>query len=330
MKKTIDLTYLEILNERCVLKSQDKWVLINALDGHDGEADFEELALSVLPNGMILLMDLVFLRHYGETQIDAVILSDHQISCFEIKHFRSQYVYQDGVWTVNGKQKTRDYFTQMKRAAEIFSGILREIGVNAEVESRLVLMGDEDTVAIRDARVEGQYLKRWQLKDYIRKLDHDADWQPKWNAQELAKELLKRATVRTIPKVRPVAVEDKKVYRGIVCCDCGGYEINVESQRYHVVCQHCGYWESKEKAVLRTICDLAILAYDEPLTKNIMSYYKGSLEIRNTTKRVFRKYFQLKVSGRAAEYINPVQRMDEAFGDVKFRYKDYQGRSVRS
>ncbi|MBZ6527620.1 NERD domain-containing protein [Aerococcaceae bacterium DSM 111021] len=323
MEKPIELVYMEILNERCVLVGSDKWVLVNGRNGYIGEVQLEKIALEVLPNGVILMMDLNFEKKYGDTQIDAVIVSKTGIHMFEVKNLSGQYEYRDGVWRNKGWKLKRDFFTQMKRAGEIFEGVVSEINIRAEIEPKLVLINEEDTVAIFDERVEGQYLKRWQVKEYIRQLDQDASWGTSWVPEEVVKRLKEQTTDRVVPKKRPVEVDVKGVYRGIVCCGCGGYEMDVESKRYHVSCRTCGYQESKEKAVLRTICDLAILDYDEPLRKTILDYYKNNQEIQNTIKLVFKKHFKLIKVGRSANYINPMKRMDDAFKGVKFKYRDY-------
>lgn len=325
MKKPIELVYMEILNERCVLVGSDKWVLVNGRNGYVGEVQLEKIALEVLPNGVILMMDLNFEKKYGDTQIDAVIVSKTGIHMFEVKNLSGQYEYRDGVWRNKGWKLKRDFFTQMKRAGEIFEGVLSEINIRAEIEPKLVLINEEDTVAIFDERVEGQYLKRWQVKEYIRQLDQDASWGTSWVPEEVVKRLKEQTTDRVVPKKRPVEVDVKGVYRGIVCCGCGGYEMDVESKRYHVSCRTCGYGESKEKAVLRTICDLAILDYDEPLRIGVMDYYWKQGKLVKTIRYVFGKYFESESKGRFTEYRNPMKRMEDAYPNIRFKYRDYQG-----
>lgn len=324
MKKPIELVYMEILNERCVLIGPDKWVLVNGRNGYIGEVHFEEIALEVLPDGMILMTDLTFEKKYGETQIDAVIISETAVHMFELKNLSGQYEYRDGVWRTKGWKLKRDFFTQMKRAGEILEGVLNEMKIRAEIEPKLVLINEEDTVGIFDERVEGQYLKRWQVKEYIRQLDRDAGWGTSWIPEEVVKRLKEKTTDREVPKKRPVDVDVKGVYRGILCCGCGGYEVDVGRERYHVVCEHCGYRESKEKAVLRTICDLAILDYDEPLRIGVMDYYLKNNQLQITIRNVFAKYFISLGMGRSAVYENPYQRMEDAFKGIEFRYKDYR------
>lgn len=321
MKKSIELAYFEIMSQRYELTGENQRHLEKMQSGYQGEVQFEKIVSEVLPNKMLLLTDLAFEMRYGETQIDALLISNNAIRMFEVKNLLSQYQYHDGVWTTNGWKLSRDYFTQMKRAGEILEALLDEMGIRTEVETKLVFIQEEDTVQISDSRAEGLYLKRWQIKKYFKELEKET-YGAKWRPEEVAVKLMKRASRRKFPKVRPVDVDKTQIYRGIVCCGCGGHKIDVGTERYHVVCRSCGYRESKEKAVLRTLCDLAILDYDQPLTRRTLNYYQDTKGIHNTIRHVLKKYFKVHSCGRTANYINPMKRMEDAFDDLKFRFRD--------
>ena len=97
-------------------------------------------------------------------QIDVMLISSRKVFHFEIKNFLQNYLYENGTWMCNGREIGNDFFIQMKRARGNLVENLQRIGIRVPVESKLILINEEDTVNIVDADQQNNYLKRWHVK----------------------------------------------------------------------------------------------------------------------------------------------------------------------
>lgn len=104
---------------------------------------------------------------------------------------------------------------------------------------------------------------------------------------EVAKEILKMTALaheglnvigsELVPHVR----------RGILCDSCGGGKIKYRL-RYHIQCKQCGSTESKEGAILRTICDYGVLHYNEKLVLREVKAFINETSLDDTISKVLR------------------------------------------
>lgn len=188
------------------------------------------------------------------------------------------------------------------------------------VESQLVFINEEDTVKISDDSGVSSYLKRWEIRSFLKNEIKNSHSGP-MNPHEVAKFLWSKS----VEAHEELDLEGKELRdqarRGILCDTCGGHRIDAQTRRYHIRCLSCGTLEPKQRAVLRTICDFGVLYYDQPLSKNLVMDFIGERGFEQIIKRILRQYFELVPKGKASTYHNPVKRMEFAFKGVEFRYK---------
>lgn len=311
---------MEELDKRCELNPAGKFYLYKMRTGHEGEIDFHGLIIPQLPSNWQFITNKFFDLPYNQAQMDAILIAPHRITVFEVKNLKAKYIYEDERWRTNGKELDYDYFDQVRNVRKIIRIILQKNKIQMNVDSKLMLINEFDTVDIRD-NVEKLYLKRWHLQDYVQEMkDSEAGGTVSMN--NLTKTLLNYTVNRYIPDKKPWNFG--KIYNGIVCNHCHNTHLDTRSQRVHVICKRCGFKEVKEIAVLRTVCELGILYYDKPLTKRLIKNFINDSSLENVINRVFRMYFTRLTSMKRSEYFNPMRQIEYAFPNVleKLRYKN--------
>lgn len=181
------------------------------------------------------------------------------------------------------------------------------------------MINEEDTVSIIDSDQQSNYLKRWHIKGYLREIIHDTS-PALIEPSEIAKEMLEM----TAPAHEGLNVKGSEflpsVRRGILCDSCGGGKIKYR-QRYHIQCKQCGDKESKERAILRTICDYGVLHYNKNLVLREVKAFINERSLDDTIRKVLRKHFDSVGHTKVREYVNPVNKLENAYKEVKFRYQ---------
>lgn len=301
------------------LPDNAKWDFRRQQIGYKGHVDFIGLIKPLLPEDFVLLNDISLKLPYKFTQIDSLLITDSKIIRFEVKNILSQYEYKDGVWYSNGYRMSNNYFTQVKRAGEILEELMRENKYFVPIESQLVFINEDDNVSILGDDHQGEYLMRGQIRPFLKNEIENRQF-GQLNPMEMA-HFLKKQSIE-LHSVLDLKHKDlrEQVQRGVQCCQCGGGNLDSRSKRYHIVCNNCGFAEPKQKAVLRTICDIGVLYYDQPLTKRQIMEFIGDFRLNHTIKRVLKRYFKPVENGKNYLYANPVKRMEIGFNGIKFRY----------
>ena len=133
MNKPFELQFLECLRDRYKLPQSLEWRLVNYRTGFIGKGE-------------------------------CLLISPHKVFHFEVKNSLQNYVYENETWMCNGREIGNDFFIQMKRVRGKLVENLQKIGVNVPVESKLILINEEDTVNIIDADQQCNYIKRCRVK----------------------------------------------------------------------------------------------------------------------------------------------------------------------
>lgn len=318
MDKPFYLQFLEVLDSRYELPKKSLNRLKRERVGYYGHSQLDVILQPLVPYDWRLLHDLTFELNYGETQIDSLLLAPHGIYHFEIKNLLSEYEYREGHWYMKNGRVIRNYFTQLARQNEILTGLLRDFRINAPLESKLVLINEDDTVKFYEDKTK-EYLKRGHIRAYLKEINQAG--RMVIHPQEVAKLLYQKSisSYKNTKFAEQLYVQEAR--RGIICEKCLS-NVEVTNRRYHLQCATCGMLEVKERAVLRTICDLGVLYYNQPLKRKMIMDFIGVAGIEDIVRRVLRKHFKMQPAGKLTTYENPVNRMEYAFPEVKFRYDE--------
>src|SRR5699024_405513 len=222
----------------------------------------------------------------GRVHFYALIVVDNVLIANEIKNYSSNYLYENCVWRVRGQQISEDPVSQLSRAAGKLVKLRNESGFQFDIEKEIVFInpyfifgGDAGDGGSR------QFIMRNRLKQYFRSLgNHTSGRSAKVLSEEIAG--------RIIADPYPVPETDcGRLRLGANCFKCGSFD--VEMKRFVSVCRGCGYTETVERLVVRTVVDFAVLFPGEEVTKKkISDFLDGSVDLQRV-QRLMKKYFPI-------------------------------------
>lgn len=87
-----------------------------------------------------------------------------------------------------------------------------------------------------------------------------------------------------------VFVQDAR--RGIICPHCQASIKSSEINRFAIECSRCGGYEAKERAILRTICEIGLLHYDQALNSTMVCEFIGVEGLERSARRKLLGFFK--------------------------------------
>ncbi|XJS10858.1 nuclease-related domain-containing protein [Aerococcaceae bacterium WGS1372] len=324
MDKPFYLEFLEVLDRRYQLPDESKKRLWALQVGHQGQVVFDRILNQHVPTGWQILHNLNFARDFGKIQIDTLVISPHVIYHFEVKNLVSDYEFRDNSWynSKNGQQY-RNYFTQLNRQNEILSLIFSELNIELPLVSKLILINEEDTVTFYQDMQE-HYLKRWQIARFIRN-EHEKFSNNSVKKSEFSESIANLLMENTIEEFVKEQYDEQKfitnIQGGILCPQCH-YKIKLSNQsnKFILHCVNCKATESKERAIVRTICEIGLLNYEKDLTFSIVNRFIGEPGLRRSIQRILSKHFALTGSRKFSHYNNPKTSIERAFSKTMFYF----------
>ena len=315
LRKHQELLWLEELERRGGLTEELQRELMKRRTGYQGEEDFGQVMSEFMPKNWLLIQDLRLKTLGGEIQIDAVLVNNVGLTVFEVKNYSADYQYISGSWHVNGRKKYHDDFKQLDRTADLLSQLLHQKGFKVPVKQFVVYINEQDSVEIDDASLP--FLKRATIRRFIKSEKERGQIAPNQNYNCESDWLLQKH-VADDRRLSLSEADYLKLEKGIYCVRC--HSFSLESTRYHLCCQDCHYKESKEKAIVRTICDYGLLFPYKDLNVVEMSEFIGEIVSLSSLYILFGKYFEKKE--RSNSYMNPLLPFQYTDLPTNFYYKD--------
>lgn len=315
LQKQQQLQWLEEMDRRQALTADEKKDLNYRQIGFAGEESLGQILRDLIPSDWLLFQDIRLKMLSGEIQLDAVLFNGLGLTVFEAKNYTADYDYSNGQWKVNGRVKYHNDFQQLDRSVGLLSQELRRNGFNPPIHKYVVYINEDDTVEIDDLTLP--FLKRAKIRRFVKQAIKDCQHKPVQSFQREADWLLGQ---HQSDDRRYSLTGDRSVTlrKGIYCVNCGAF--GVEASRFHVTCSHCNYSESKEKAVLRTICAYGVLyPYMDLMASDLMEFIGPDIPY-TTVYYTLGKFFIKRLN--TTYYINPQSSFDIKFGQIIFKYKD--------
>ncbi|WP_017548074.1 nuclease-related domain-containing protein [Salinicoccus carnicancri] len=303
--------YFETLSGRAELDRKESADLRRHRSGYSGECEYDAVLDAVGHDNLFVFRDIWLRIGGGEVQFDALIVADNVLAVNEIKNYSGNYSYENGVWRVRGQQISEDPVSQLSRAAGKLVKLRNESGFPFDIEKEIVFInpyfifgggegGDSD-----GAGGSRHFIMRNRLKQYFRSLgNHTSGRSAKVLSEEIAG--------RIIADPYPVPETDYGRLRlGVNCFRCGSFD--VEMKRFVSICRGCGYAETVERLVVRTVVDFAVLFPGEEVTKKkISDFLDGSVDLQRV-QRLMKKYFPIVPNSSRTHYRiadnNPVKTL---------------------
>jgi len=286
-REPLELALLKSLNSRMELSDELKTKYLNQGKGWEGERKFDEHLRDLAPNS-IVLNDLLLQSHQTTFQIDSLLIEGDALHLYEIKNYEGDFYYEnDRFYKKNNKVEINNPITQLKRTEFLLRQLIHQLGYSITIIPHVVFINPE--FILYQASLHLPYIYPNQLNRYVKLLEKNRS-QVKKQYALLAEKLIalhmEDSSYRRMPSY---TYEELK--KGILCEKCNSLFISTE--RAMIKCNVCGYTESLELAVLRSVKEFKLLFPERKITtKEIYDWCLISGGMRRI-KRILDKHYRL-------------------------------------
>lgn len=291
-----ELLILRYLNIRMMLLDQDRKNLYNAEKGLEGEVKFDQLteqlqSEGIVINGLLLKLD----NHFF--QIDTVIIFQKTIYLFDVKNYEGDYQFEaKQLRYIKTGKIIKDPFIQLQRCETMFRQLLQELGYNFNVEAFLVYINPMFTMY--QAPLNPSVIFPSQVDRLMQQLNKVPSTLN--GGHEKFADLLISLDLGDYPYTEQPKYEYNQLKKGVIHPCCYGFMETVNYMRLR--CHTCGYEESVESAVLRSVEEFKILFPDRKITTPAIHEWCKVVKSRRTIRRILQKYYHPCGKGRYCYY----------------------------
>jgi ribosomal protein S27AE len=287
-----ELIIMKALNTRSNLSPKEKKYYFKLDKGYQGELMFDQLT-EMLQSDMLVINDLCLEINDSVFQIDTLILAQDILYPFEVKNYSGNYYYDsEGFHKLSGSDITNP-LDQIKRSKLLLRQLLQNLGFNIPVEPSVIFINPEFT--LYQAPLNQPIIYPTQLNDFMKKFDMTPS---KLNDRhkKLANRLISLHSNESPYTTRLPTYEYRNLRKGIVCTKCNSFMVSGGEKV--VVCEKCGYVESNESAILRSVAELKFLFPDKKITTNGIFEWCRVIESRKMIRRILMENFKAIGYGR--------------------------------
>jgi hypothetical protein len=245
----------------------------------------------------------IWLEYYGEFECDLLLATYTGLYGFEVKNYsRPIEIVNNEVWML-GEVMGKNPISQARNMASNLNKIFKHNSELPKVQGVLTLIGEDNGVKNHESVTDVKVLARGDIREYIWRIVQNERNYPGYpiNPELILKKLARFETKSSFVQEELPGVIEKNIRKGICCSHCGSFDL--ETNGNYIVCP-CGVHESREEAIVRTICEYGIIYNDRNFTtRELMDFLKGIVSL-STLQRYLNKHFKKIGSYRNTEYIN--------------------------
>lgn len=314
--RTMEHQWLELMDSRGILSSEDQRKLEALEIGFAGECAFDEWMDRYGDEQWRVYRD-IWIDAGGPTQLDTMVVAGTAVYIFDVKNYSGDYTYMNGRWSVNGRVIIKDIFVQLKRSLEKVHLMLRQIDPMIHAEGSIVFINEHFSFHT-EGEAGAEVVMRHGLRKHLQTMDEGGV--PMRMPIDM---LCSRIESFFVDNPYPAPVCDDAAYislkKGVCCCSCGRFRHAV--MRYHLKCLECGNQEAKERAVLRSICEYGVLRNDRNFKVHDVYFFLDKTISERHIQSILSKYFNIVARGRYASYENTRRLMEDLFPELRCKFK---------
>lgn len=302
IKRLTELDFYLAADKHHLLKSEKEIYKLNRLlAGAEGERIALEYLKKFGKSHWVILPNF-WMNYFGPFECDFILLTNYKCYLFEIKNYRSEFVYKDGIVKIDGIQRNFNPIHQTRRNYQNLQEIINKIFPHITVEGATIFTGINNAVFIKSEVSDIKIIPRSYLKWYIDQIikeEQNSRGQP-IDIKGLISQLLKFEIQQSY---LPDAISQDRMStakKGIYCAKCHSYHVKVN--RFSIECR-CGYQEDRENAILRAIYDYAVLNYDKKLTTNNLLDFLNRQVSKTYLLKILNQHFTTVKKSSESHYI---------------------------
>jgi len=286
-QKPQELALLKSLNSRMELSDEMKLNYYNHLKGWEGERRFDAL-LEKFTEDYVVLNDLLLQSNQTTFQVDSLLIEGEALHLYEIKNYEGDFYYEkERFFKRYNKMEINNPITQLKRTESSLRQLMHQLGYSIPIIPHVVFVNPEFT--LHQAPLHLPCIYPPQLNRYVKSVEKNITKVKKQYislAEKLIALHLDESPYRRVP-----SYTYDELKKGILCDTCSSLIISTE--RSLIKCDACGYTESLEEAVLRSVEEFKLLFPERKImTKEIYDWCLISGDKRRI-KRILDKQYTL-------------------------------------
>lgn len=298
------LDFETIAHQRGLIKTQEEnFNFYRTIMGDEGETTVIDYLQTYGKKHWIVLKN--FWQNYsGRFETDIILFTRHKGYAIEIKNYKGEYSYNDGIIKINGRIRSANPFHQARRAYTNLENICLDHSYPTKFQGVVIFAGVDNHVEIHSEMTDLEIIPRTRLLTFIEKIVKEEE-QYTGEPLNIKKIIHYLEKYETKNDYLPVPMNQEKmstVRKGISCMNCQSY--SVINKKHKVVCKKCKNIEIREEAVVRSICEYGILNFKSHLTmKGLLDFFAGQLS-RSYLTKIIKKHFEVVENGSHSYIIN--------------------------
>lgn len=281
--------------------SQNKSKLERIETGLLGEEKVIHLLEEQKKDNWIVIRNLWLDYNNNTFEIDIILITNYCVYLFEVKNYTGSFIYENGACILNGWKMDNDIIQQTRKIYLRIKRIFERLQAPIKVKGILVFINDKNKVRINSPVEDITILDLPDFYEYIKEIVRDENKKRPQiiNSNEIIDQLQRFEIMHPyLPKPIP-RVAFEKLQTGIHCVQCKNF--NIEIKKLSIECQ-CGLEESREEAMVRTICDYGVLNYTGKLTTGAIYNFLGNTASDTYTQEILAKHFEMVPKNKYTYY----------------------------
>lgn len=316
-KKSAELLYYEALNARSVLSNDERKKYDYLKKGYVGECEYDQILDNVGHENLFVYRDIYLKINDVITQYDTLLINDDGVVVNEVKNYSGDYLYKTGNWYKSNYQLSEDPIIQVKRAANKIIKISKPNTQSINVNNKVVFVNDDFFLESDDDRIWNQICVRSNLRRYLRSMKRgQLGKKSSFHVENINNYIVEEPYFKS-------EINFERLKLGLYCSQCGSF--NLDKKRFHFKCNKCGYLESSENYLLRTMSEFKFLFYKQPMTKSALMKLVDNQISSSVMEKGLKKFCAIKGMSVKSNYTFKFYSFEEAnqYYYDKLRYKNY-------
>ncbi|WP_045518686.1 nuclease-related domain-containing protein [Neobacillus niacini] len=296
--KSKELKVYTSLNSRMDLEPSDRKKYTNLKKGYDGEVMFDSLTAS-LDKKFLIINDLNLKSENTTFQIDSLIITKGTVIPWEVKNYKGNYYYEnDNFYLCTNRKPITNPLHQLNRCETLLRPLLHSKGFHLPIEGYVSFINPE--FFLYQAPQKKNIIFQPQLKFFLNELSMLPS-----NINGMHKNLadfLLNAHISEPDNMRFPLYEYEQLRKGFICACCQSFSVTPFEKK--IVCNDCGYEESLQSAVIRSIEELVLLFPNIKITANLVYDWCNFDELKRKIRRILPKNYKIIGHGPHSYYVN--------------------------
>nr|WP_309507439.1 nuclease-related domain-containing protein [Sediminibacillus dalangtanensis] len=196
--------------------------------------------------------------------MDSLIISPEKIYFFEVKNYQGDYFYEADKLYKKPSLEVINPLHQLSRSESLLRQLLLRLGSNLQIEGACVFINPSFT--LYQAPLDKPMIFPTQINEYMKQLNSITSKLTDKH-KKLADQLTDISKTDS-PYTQITFYDYDRLRKGITCFRCHSFSVYVVKRE--CVCNDCGFMESLQTAVLRTVKEFEVLFPDVKITTNII------------------------------------------------------------